>query len=822
MGCGRCTFSRRPGRVLLRAAALAAWLSAGLGGCVSSQQAEDVIFSPDGTKVAYVWRNRNESWMYEVSFSGTTSEYIGLSGEGIPEKLRTVEIRHVTRSPAFLARYVVSSPRYNPAGTHVAFINEGRIDVLDLATGKRDFATPDEERVSSFRWLDDRRIAYATLLPPDDQPPPPGADWDLPLKRKALLRHDIYQKPEVREELFANRMELEQPAFKVYWAPDTKSVLIVDAVGVAFLDLETGALRRPVVEHFSKARGVCWKSDSSAVFVGYGWSHNQTGPKGGFLIDRETLKVTDLSEKLREALVMDWFEALGWTADGRWIIVRSAMHTSLVRPDPWRVIRLEREIDERLPRYMTELRQIRGLRPGWLSLETHPFGRTYAIDYLARWIVPIADQAWALSPDKQRIAEVFGLGVVNIRDLRLPPVETLPDILPETQPTLDVSDDELLKDPLLYVNGPAAAPTTQPAPTTAPTTQPAPKKETDEDIPPAAGAGRPPNAAAARAAPARHAQCPRPGQPDAPGAADARREGTQGAIRAGIGGQLSRAQETKGQTRLKRQGLKTSSSAARRAAAALGVLCLEPCLAIEILNLGPSPKGSYHVLFPSWERAMPRESKARRVERTAAIIAILKREFPDARSRLHYDKTVALQSLVATILSAQCTDDMVNRVTQDLFRKYRTVQDFADVSQAELEKDIHATGFYRNKAKHIRASARRILDAFDGRVPETMDELLTLPGVARKTANCVLSNVFGKNEGVVVDTHVKRLANRLGLSGESDPVKIEADLCQLVPQEDWGLFSHLLIFHGRAYCTARKPDCPNCPLAKLCPSAGKV
>lgn len=219
---------------------------------------------------------------------------------------------------------------------------------------------------------------------------------------------------------------------------------------------------------------------------------------------------------------------------------------------------------------------------------------------------------------------------------------------------------------------------------------------------------------------------------------------------------------------------------------------------------------------------MPRESKADCKKRTATIIRRLKKNYPDARSRLDYSRDDPMQSLVATILSAQCTDERVNRVTEDLFEKYTSVADFAEVSQKQLEADVRTCGFYRNKAKNIRAAARKILDEHDGKVPDTMDDLLDLPGVARKTANCVLSNAFGKNEGVVVDTHVKRLAGRLKLTGHDDPEKIEPDLMALVPQKQWGLFSHLLTFHGRGCCTARKPDCENCCLADLCPSAGKV
>ncbi len=219
---------------------------------------------------------------------------------------------------------------------------------------------------------------------------------------------------------------------------------------------------------------------------------------------------------------------------------------------------------------------------------------------------------------------------------------------------------------------------------------------------------------------------------------------------------------------------------------------------------------------------MPRESSEQRKKRTARIVAILKKRFPDAQTRLTYDRSSALQSLVATILSAQCTDDRVNVVTRELFTKYRTVEDFANAPQEQLEADVRTCGFYRNKAKNIRAAAAKVLRDFGGAVPDTMDALLTLPGVARKTANCVLSNVYGKNEGVVVDTHVIRVSARLGLTKHTDPVKIERDLMAWVPRNEWGLFSHLLIFLGRAYCTARKPNCADCPLAKLCPSAGKV
>ena len=219
---------------------------------------------------------------------------------------------------------------------------------------------------------------------------------------------------------------------------------------------------------------------------------------------------------------------------------------------------------------------------------------------------------------------------------------------------------------------------------------------------------------------------------------------------------------------------------------------------------------------------MPRESKANRLARASTLLAKLKALYPDAVCRLDHTPGDALQLLVATILSAQCTDVRVNIVTKTLFETYRTVEDFANVPQADLEQAVRTCGFYRNKAKNIRGTAAKLLADFRGDVPHTMAELLTLPGVARKTANCVLSNAFGLNEGVVVDTHVKRLAGRLRLTAHSDPVKIERDLIPLFPQEDWGLLSHLLIYHGRSVCSARKPDCTHCPIASLCPSAGKA
>ncbi len=205
-------------------------------------------------------------------------------------------------------------------------------------------------------------------------------------------------------------------------------------------------------------------------------------------------------------------------------------------------------------------------------------------------------------------------------------------------------------------------------------------------------------------------------------------------------------------------------------------------------------------------------------KRTAEIIKRLKKEYPDAHCALNH--TNAFELLVATILSAQCTDVRVNIVTETLFRKYRTPQEFADVPLEELTQDIKSINFFNNKAKSIQATAEKIVQNFGGKVPETMDELLTLNGVARKTANVVLGNAFGIASGVVVDTHVKRLSNRLSLTEESTPEKIEKDLEKLVPKKDWVMFPHWLIFHGRQICNARKPKCDECVLENICPKIG--
>jgi len=203
-------------------------------------------------------------------------------------------------------------------------------------------------------------------------------------------------------------------------------------------------------------------------------------------------------------------------------------------------------------------------------------------------------------------------------------------------------------------------------------------------------------------------------------------------------------------------------------------------------------------------------------ERTAEIIKRLKKAYPDAHCALNH--TNPFELLIATILSAQCTDRQVNIVTADLFRKFRKPQDYLDVSQEELEKEIRSIGFFRSKAKNIRAASEKIITEFGGKVPDSMDELLRLNGVGRKTANVVLGNAFGIASGVVVDTHVERLSQRLGLTKNKTPDKIERDLEKLVPKKDWVIFSHWLIFHGRQICQARKPKCTECVLGDICPS----
>ena len=204
-------------------------------------------------------------------------------------------------------------------------------------------------------------------------------------------------------------------------------------------------------------------------------------------------------------------------------------------------------------------------------------------------------------------------------------------------------------------------------------------------------------------------------------------------------------------------------------------------------------------------------------EQVQAIIEELRHLYPGAKCTLNF--STPLELLVATQLAAQCTDERVNIVTAQLFRKYRSVEDYATVSQEELEQDIKSTGFYRNKAKNIRAACQRIITDYGGEVPRTMAGLLSLAGVARKTANVVLSNAFGIVEGFTVDTHVTRLARRFGWTKHEDALKIEQDLMRTIPEKDWFDLSHLMIYHGRAICYARKPLCGQCSLAELCPSA---
>jgi len=211
-----------------------------------------------------------------------------------------------------------------------------------------------------------------------------------------------------------------------------------------------------------------------------------------------------------------------------------------------------------------------------------------------------------------------------------------------------------------------------------------------------------------------------------------------------------------------------------------------------------------------------KSSKSSTPERLRKIVRTLARVYGDATCALHHSN--ALQLLVATILSAQCTDNRVNTVTAELFKKYRTAKDFADADPEELEAAVRSTGFFRNKAKSIRGAAARIVEKHGGEVPSTMEELLELPGVARKTAN-VVSAERGNAQGIVVDTHVRRLSQRLGFTRQEDPVKIERDLMRLVPREDWALFPHLLIWHGRRVCDARRPRCEDCVLNDLCPSS---
>jgi endonuclease-3 len=220
---------------------------------------------------------------------------------------------------------------------------------------------------------------------------------------------------------------------------------------------------------------------------------------------------------------------------------------------------------------------------------------------------------------------------------------------------------------------------------------------------------------------------------------------------------------------------------------------------------------------------MPKKKKLKvntgqAIDRIRKILPILKKTYPEAAIALKF--TNPLELLIATILSAQCTDVRVNIVTNDLFKKYKSIHDWDKTSQEQIEEDIRSTGFFRHKSKNIKGAVKKIIAEYNGKVPDSMDQLLTLPGVGRKTANVILGNAFGI-PGIICDTHVIRLSRRLALSANSDPVKLEFDLMEVVPKQNWTLFSDLLVFHGRNICKARKPDCENCPIDKYCPSANK-
>ena len=214
---------------------------------------------------------------------------------------------------------------------------------------------------------------------------------------------------------------------------------------------------------------------------------------------------------------------------------------------------------------------------------------------------------------------------------------------------------------------------------------------------------------------------------------------------------------------------------------------------------------------------MPRESKTARRQRANQVYDILRDEYPDAHCALVHQNPYELT--VATILSAQCTDERVNKVTPVLFEAYPTPEDLAGARQEDVEEIIHSTGFYRNKARNLIGMAEAVVDEHGGEIPRSMKALAALPGIGRKTANVVLGNAFGIDEGVVVDTHVKRISKRLGFTRHTDPKKVERDLMDLFARERWTMLAHLLIFHGRALCKARSPMCPECPVAHLCPSA---
>jgi len=215
-----------------------------------------------------------------------------------------------------------------------------------------------------------------------------------------------------------------------------------------------------------------------------------------------------------------------------------------------------------------------------------------------------------------------------------------------------------------------------------------------------------------------------------------------------------------------------------------------------------------------------RQNKNKNTERAIKILNILRKEYSKQTIALNYKGP--FQLLVSTILSAQCTDERVNIVTRELFREYKTPADYAELSQSELEKYVKSTGFYRNKAKNIIAASKMIVEKNHGKVPRTMEKLLELPGVARKTANIVLHYGFGIESGIAVDTHVKRVAFRLGLTTNTNPDKIEQDLIEIIPKKKWGETNNLIVWHGRYICNAKKPKCDKCKLSKLCPGAFKI
>jgi endonuclease-3 len=256
-------------------------------------------------------------------------------------------------------------------------------------------------------------------------------------------------------------------------------------------------------------------------------------------------------------------------------------------------------------------------------------------------------------------------------------------------------------------------------------------------------------------------------------------------------------------------GASADSSRGRSAKAAKEAKTAKTARASKTPNPAPSPRSPG--AHPSGPRLLSPEERR---ERAKAVIRILRREYPDAKCSL--DHKNAFQLLIATILSAQCTDARVNLVTPGLFKKYPTPRDFAEAPLAGIEEDIRSTGFYRNKAKAIQGCCGEIVDRFGGQVPRTMDELFALPGVGRKTANVVLGVAYGEPDGAVVDTHVARVSWKLGLTTQKDPVKIERDLNEAVPRKDWVMLGHLLIYHGRAICKARQPDCDRCPIYQHC------